>query len=88
MLSYFGNLVDFCLILKFLKFLKFLFYSPWLLRKNSQNEMREIEFLFFTRHRVYIMLTKVDELLKLLFEFKLSSSTLSFSHTVHNRFRL
>ena len=32
-LSYFGNLVVFCLILKFLKFL---FYSPWLLRKISQ----------------------------------------------------
>ena len=30
MLSYFGNLVAFCLILKFF------LYSPWLLRKNSQ----------------------------------------------------
>ena len=64
MLSYFGNLVDFCLILNF--FLKFLFYSPWLLRKNSQIEMREIEFLFFTWLRVCFMLNKVDELLKLL----------------------
>ena len=37
MLSYFGNLVAFCLILIFFKiFFKFLFYSPWLLRKNSQ----------------------------------------------------
>ena len=44
MLSYFGNLVAFCLILNFFKFL---FYSPWLLRKNFQNEMREIEFLSF-----------------------------------------
>ena len=42
MLSYFDNLVDFCLILKFFKFL---LYSLWLLRKNSQNEKREIEFL-------------------------------------------
>ena len=40
MLSYFDNLVAFCLILKFLKFL---FYSP--LKKIK---MREIEFLFFT----------------------------------------
>ena len=44
MLSYFGNLVAFCLILNFLKFL---FYSPWLLRKNFQIEMGEIEFLSF-----------------------------------------
>ena len=44
MLSYFGNLVVFCLILNFLKFL---FYSPWLLRKNFQNEKGEIEFLSF-----------------------------------------
>ena len=44
MLSYFGNLVVFCLILKFFKFL---FYSPWLLRKNFQNEKGEIEFLSF-----------------------------------------
>ena len=63
MLSYFGNLVAFCLILNFFKFL---FYSPSLLRKNFQNEMREIEFLFFSWLRVCIMLTKVDELLKLL----------------------
>ena len=28
MLSYFGNLVAFCIIFKF--FFKFLFYSPWL----------------------------------------------------------
>ena len=45
MLSYFGNLVAFCLILKFLKV--FLFYSPWLLRKKFQNEKGEIEFLSF-----------------------------------------
>ena len=44
MLSYFGNLVDFCLILNFFKFL---FYSPWLLRKNFQNEKGEIEFFVF-----------------------------------------
>ena len=42
LLSYFDNLVAFCLILKFLKFL---FYFPWLLRKNFQNEKGEIEFL-------------------------------------------
>ena len=50
MLSYFGNLVAFCLILiffNFFNFFKFLFYSPWLLRKNFQNEKGEIEFLSF-----------------------------------------
>ena len=41
MLSYFGNLVAFCLILKFS------FYHPWLLRKNFQIKMGEIEFLSF-----------------------------------------
>ena len=45
MLSYFGNLVAFFLILKFLKV--FLFYSPWLLKKKFQNEKGEIEFLSF-----------------------------------------
>ena len=64
MLCYFGNLVAFCLILNFFKFL---FYSPWLLRKNFQNEKGEIEFLsFYLNIRVRIMLIKVDELLKLL----------------------
>ena len=45
MLSYFGNLVAFCLFFK--NFLSFLFYSPWLLRRNFQIEMGEIEFLSF-----------------------------------------
>ena len=44
MLSYFGNLVVFCLIFKIFKVF---FYSPWLLRKNFQNENGEIEFLSF-----------------------------------------
>ena len=65
MLSYFGNLVDFSF--NFKKFESFLFYSPWLLRKNFQIEMGEIEFLpFHLNIRVRIMLIKVDELLKLL----------------------
>ena len=64
MLSYFVNLITFYLILIFF-FLKFLLYSPWLLRKNSQNEIGEIEFLsFYLNIRVCIMLIEVDELLK------------------------
>ena len=58
MLSYFGNLVVFFLILNFIFlyiFLKFLFYSPWLLRKISQNEMREIEFLFFSLDLEFVL---------------------------------
>ena len=66
MLSYFVNLITFYLILIFFK-KKFLLYSPWLLRKNSQNEIGEIEFLsFYLNIRVCIMLIEVDELLKLL----------------------
>ena len=40
----------------------FLLYSPWLLRKISQNEMGEIEFLsFYLKFRVGIMLIGFDE---------------------------
>ena len=63
MLSYFGNLVVFCLIFKFFKFL---FYSPWLLRKIFKLKWEKLNFYLFTWLRFCIMLTKVDELLKLL----------------------
>ena len=52
MVSYFGNLVAFWLILKFFKFL---FYSPWLLRKNFQNEMGEIEFFVFSLDLEFVL---------------------------------
>ena len=56
MLSYFGNLVAFCLIFKIFKFL---FYSPWLLKKNSQNKMREIELLFLLDLEFVLCLLKL-----------------------------
>ena len=61
MLSYFVNLVLFFLILKVFTLLSMI------IKKNSQNEMGEIEFLhFYLNLRVCIMLIEVDELLKLL----------------------
>ena len=63
MLSYFGNLVIFCLILKFLKF--FILVSMVIKEKFSKWNERNWIF-FFTWLRFCIMLTKVDELLKLL----------------------
>ena len=69
MLSYFGNLVVFFLILKFFKF--FILLSMVIKEKFLKNEMGEIEFLSFTWLRVCIMLIKVDELLKLLLNLSL-----------------
>ena len=54
--KYFCNLVDLCFILKFFNFL---FYSPWLLRKNSQIKMREIEFLFLLNLEFVLCLLKL-----------------------------
>ena len=51
--------------------------------------MGEIEFLYFyLKFRVGIMLIEVDELLKLLLNSTLFSSTLILPHTEHIRFRL
>ena len=57
-LSYFGNLVVFCLILEFLKV--FFLYSPWLLRKNSQKwKGRNWIFVFFLDLKFVLCLLKL-----------------------------
>ena len=86
MLSYFGNLVAFCLILKFFKFLILL--SMVIKEKNFKMKWEELNFYLFTWNLEFVLC-----LLQLMnywtpIDFNLISSTLSLSHTVHTRFRL
>ena len=63
MLSYFGNLVVFCLILKFLKFI---ILSMVIKEKFLKMKWEKLNFCLFTWLKVCIMFIKIDELLKFL----------------------